>query len=144
MKKIGFIILCIIVLNGCKNKEMSASTEDKAFQQEPTILAMEIQVEKISEADDMKVLRMSTDTLKQASAPLPTNNDLPDIFKVEVLNSSNKIVFSSKYKTSFSEIDGLEIANIKFFCPLTKDAVKAKVYYQISDGVWKQVSEYEL
>jgi len=144
MKKIGFVVLCILVLNGCKNKKMSASAEDQAFPREPTLLAMEIQVEKTSEADDMKILQVNTDTLEQAFAPLPTNNDLPEVFKVEVLNSSNKIVFSSKYKTSFSEIDGLEIANVKFFCSLTKDAVKAKVYYQISKDVWKQITEYDL
>jgi len=146
MKKIGFVFICALYLGACKNSKPSTTgeSENANYQRQPTILALEIQVEKTSEAGDFNVLHIHTDTLEQQVSPLPLNEDMPDIFKVEVLNASNKTVFGSQYKTSFNKVDTKEIANLKFFCTVTVDTEKAKVYYRVSEGVWKLVTTIDL
>lgn len=143
MKIAGLIILNILVMIGCKSTEMSTVKEDEKYQREPTTLALEIQVEKDGRSGDFEVLEIQMDTLDYAITPRPTDENLPEVFKAEVLNASNKVVFGSQYKTTFSE-EGRNIVNLKFFCSLSHDAVRVKIYYRVSQGVWKQIESIEL
>lgn len=144
MKKIGLVLISFLFLVSCKNNEMTASGEDGSYQREPTILALEIQVEKTNPAGDFDVLSIQTDTLEHAVSPLPNEDDFPELFKAEVLNASNEVVFGSEHKTRFNSYQGKEIANLKFFCSLTRDASTIKIYYQIAEGVWKQIEAIDL
>jgi hypothetical protein len=144
MKKIGFLLLCILILTGCKNTEMTASQEDDTYQREPTVLALEIKAEKTSASGDFQILQIQTDTLEYAVSPRPTDDNLPEVFKAEVLNASNKVVFGSEYKTRFISEQGNELANLKFFCSLPRDASIIKIYYRVAEGVWKQIEAIDL
>lgn len=144
MKKFSFLLLCILILTGCKNTKMSAGSDDEAYQREPTVLALEMKVSRTLASGDFEINEVQTDTLEYAVSPRPTNDSPPEVFKAEVLNASNKVVFGSEYKTRFTSEEGREVAYLKFFCSLTADASEIKVYYRVSEGVWKQIEAIEL
>lgn len=146
MKFYLFFSLVILLFSGCKNSEKSgsANTELMSAQKEPVILSMSFQILRSVEGDDLDVVHMEVDTLDQRVSPLPVNSDMPEIFKIEILDSSNQIVYGAQNKTSFKKIDGEDLANVNFYCTVPTEAVKAKIYYQISSEIWKQVTEIDL
>mgnify|MGYP006282782163 CR=1 FL=1 len=144
MKMIGFLLLCALFMTGCKSTERYSDSEDDVYKREPTVIALEIQVEKKSQSGDFEVLKTQINTLEYPVSPRPTGDSLPEVFKAEVLDASNKIVFGSRYKTSFVSEKGSEVVNLKFFCSSTRNASLIKVYYQVADGVWKQIKTIDL
>jgi len=123
---------------------MSASNENDSYQREPTILALEMQVSRTTASGDFEILQVQMDTLEYAVSPRPTDDNLPEVFKAEVMNASNKVVFGSEYKTNFSSEENREVANLKFFYSLPGDASTIKIYYQVSEGIWKQIEAIDL
>ena len=147
MKTILFVFISLVFsLTACKSAKDSTAEADENGRESwpPVVLSINLQVEKKNEANDLEVIHLNVDTLANLTNPKPLDDAPPETFKIEVLNSSNSIVFGSKYGTNFIEKNGKKLAFVKFFCTVTEDAMKAKVYYRVSEGVWKLVTTIDL
>jgi len=147
MKTFLFVSISLtLALAACKSSKQSTAELDENGKEPwpPVVLSINLQVEKKNEVNDLEVIHLNVDTLANLTNPKPLDDAPPETFKIEVLNSSNSIVFGSKYGTNFIEKNGKNVAFVKFFCTVPNDAVRFKVYHQVSEGVWKQVVEHEL
>ncbi len=147
MNKIATIVLSALVIlatTACKSQEKNAEVINKVEKPEEYTskqLYLVVRVSRSKNSDSLQVLTTEKEIIEKSGNPLPfpTEDDATEIFRCQILDRSDKVLFSANKKTNFIYGDDDDQAIVKFIVPLPEGAVSTTISYLKPDGNWEQL-----
>ena len=138
------ILLLIAISLGsisCKSQESEASKVDITQMSDPTNLYLMLRIVENPKGEGFDIVSVEKEIIAKQGNPLPSNQTQENLllFKCELHDKSDKIIFTQDQKAEFIYGKNNNEAIVKFIIPLPEDAEKVVVKYESKDSNWLEV-----